>query len=194
MNKTKRIIIAMLAVLLIATSVMLCACDNTPSEYKPKKFYGTYTQFANDYYFVTCGVYNEKMEWQQVDIHDEIVSIDGNTYVCVNSRGERIAKEADPRLLAKVQELMDKIGTSITVKKKEIICDDSGLVVEYDKTSLTSLDQGQLATIFWKNGKDSGIGFYEEDGSPIFYICLDDILAAEDGVEHAICISKAFIK
>lgn len=192
MNKPRRILMAMLAVLVIATSVMLCACDNTPSEYKPKKFYGTYTQFANDYYLVVGSVYDEDLGGWRAVIFDEVISIDGNIYVCVDSQGEKKEKEADLQMLAKAQKLIDQIGTSITVKKKEIIYNDSGIVVKYDTPEYKG-DWTDVALVFYKDGVDVGIGRYLE-GQTTFGVGFSENWSDSQGTDYDIAVSKIFKK
>lgn len=192
MNIKKRILTAILVVLVMATSVMLCACDNTPSEYKPKKFYGTYTQFANDYYLVVGSVYDEELGGWRAVIFDEIISIDGNTYVCIDSQGDQKVKEADLQMLAKAQELMDQIGTSITVKKNEIIYNDSGVVVKYDTPEYKG-DWMDVALVFYKDGVDVGIGRYEE-GQTTISVGFCDNWSDSQGTDYDIAVSKIFKK
>lgn len=170
---------------------MLCACDNIPSEYKPRKFYGTYTHFANDYYHVVCGVYDEELGGWRAIIFDEIVSIDKNTYVSVDSQGEQKVKEADPQMLAKAKELMDQIGTSITVKKNEIIYNDSGIVVKYDAPEYKG-DWDEVALVFYKDGVDVGIGRYL-DGQMTFGAGFCENWDSQ-GTAYDIAVSKIFKK
>lgn len=192
MKVSKRVLIAMLIMLLIATSVMLCACDNIPSEYKPKKFYGTYTQFANDYYLVVCSVYDEELGGWRAVIFDEIISIDGNTYVCVDSQGEQREKEADSQMLAKAQKLIDQIGTSITVKKNEIIYNDSGITVKYDTPEYKG-EWTDVAMVFYKDGVDVGIGRYVE-GQMTFSVGFCEDWSDSQGTDYDIAVSKIFKK
>lgn len=192
MKVSRKILIAMLAILLIATSVMMCACDNTPSEYKPRKFYGTYTHFANNYYHVVCGVYDEELGGQRAVIFDDIVSINGSTYAYISkSTGEIEEKEADPLLLAKVQELMNKIGTSITVKKNKIICNDSGVIINYDKTVYKQVSNDEFALVFYDAGRDVCMGKYDDNRRTVIVGLYDDNLLLNES-KYDIVVSKTF--
>lgn len=193
MKKTKRILIVILAVLVMVTSVMLCACDNTPSEYKPKKFYGTYTQFANDYYTVICSVYDEELDAQRPVIFDHIISINGGSYVCSSMFSGKIEeKEGDPLLLAKAQELMDKMGTSVSVKKNEIIFNDSGIVVKYDSAVYVS----NPAIDFRFDGESVVTGQYVYNGDGTkekhLYASIRERTIDTQGIENKVIVIKEF--
>lgn len=52
MKRTKIVLALLLLAVMLTSSFALVACDKTPEKYKMKNFYGTYDQFANDYYTV----------------------------------------------------------------------------------------------------------------------------------------------
>lgn len=193
MKLSRKVLIAMLTMLLIATSVMLCACDNTPSEYKPRKFYGTYTHFANEYYTVICGIYDEELGGRRAVIFDDIVSIDGSSYAYISkSTGEIEEKEADPLLLAKAQELINKIGTSATVKKNKIIYNDSGTVVEYD--SAVYVNNPAIDFRFEDDSVGTGQYVYNADGTKEkhLYGGIKDKTVDTQGIENEVIVIKEF--
>lgn len=52
MKRTKIVLALLLLAVMLTSSFALVACDKTPAKYDIKNFYGTYDQFANDYYNV----------------------------------------------------------------------------------------------------------------------------------------------
>ena len=58
--KKKKYSISILLIFLLVLSLALVACDKVPEKYKMKKFYGTYDQFANDYFTVFFTVNGER--------------------------------------------------------------------------------------------------------------------------------------
>lgn len=52
MKRTKIVLALLLLAVMLTSSFVLVACDKVPEKYKMKNFYGTYDQFANDYYTV----------------------------------------------------------------------------------------------------------------------------------------------
>ena len=60
MKRTKIVLALLLLAVMLTSSFALVACDKTPAKYKMKNFYGTYDQFANDYYTVFFTVNGER--------------------------------------------------------------------------------------------------------------------------------------
>ena len=52
MRKNGCRVYVLLVIFLLVFPLVLVACDKTPEKYKMKNFYGTYDQYANDYYTV----------------------------------------------------------------------------------------------------------------------------------------------
>lgn len=52
MKRTKIVLALLLLAVMLTSSFALVASDKTPAKYKMKNFYGTYDQFANDYYTI----------------------------------------------------------------------------------------------------------------------------------------------
>lgn len=60
MKRTKIVLALLLLAVMLSSSFALVACDKVPEKYKMKNFYGTYDQFANDYFTVFFTVNGER--------------------------------------------------------------------------------------------------------------------------------------
>lgn len=197
MNKTSRILVAMLAVLVIATSVMLCACDNTPSEYKPKRFYGTYAKPLNEKYYLSYEKWFGDMQSSYEADVCTIASVGEDSYKYYNQNANAwLDKECDSELANEIKVLMDELNTTVTVQKNKIILNDTNIEIEYDKTAYLSdaIPEYVGGVAAFYNGKENvGIGFYE-NGIPAFVVAVrvSGILPAS-GDQYAITLSREFV-
>lgn len=133
MKKSTIILASLLLVVVLASSFVLVACDKTPEKYKMKNFYGTYDQFANDYYTVYFflngkqGTTDLTMRWW------DICELKENSFIYIDFSGEKKERECDAVLIAKIRELQQRIGHKVTIEKKKITFVDSNAVLNVKK-------------------------------------------------------------
>ena len=120
-------------IFLIVLPLMLVACDKVPEKYKMKNFYGTYDRFAYDYYTV---LFYENGKQGTTDLTIgwwDICDLKENSFVYIDTTGEKKEKECDAVLIAKIQELQQRIGHKVTIEKKKITFVDSNAVLNVKK-------------------------------------------------------------
>ncbi len=133
MKRTKIVLALLLLAVMLASSFALVACDKTPEKYKMKNFYGTYDQFANDYYTVYFFL-NGKQGTTDLTIGWwDICELKDNSFVYIDTTGEKKEKECDAVLIAKIRELQQRIGHKVTIEKKKITFVDSNAVLNVKK-------------------------------------------------------------
>ena len=125
--------ISILLIFLIVLLLALVACDKTPAKYDIKNFYGTYDQFANDYFTVYFSL-NGKQGTTDLTIGWwDICELKENSFVYINTTGEKKEQECDVALIAKIRELQQRIGHKVTIEKKKITFVDSNAVLNVKK-------------------------------------------------------------
>lgn len=133
MKKSTIILASLLLVVMLASSFVLVACDKTPEKYKMKNFYGTYDQFANDYYTIYFFL-NGKQGTTDLTIGWwDICELKENSFIYIDFSGEKKEKECDAVLIAKIRELQQRIGHKVTIEKKKITFVDSNAVLNVKK-------------------------------------------------------------
>lgn len=133
MKRTKIVLALLLLAVMLTSSFALVACDKTPEKYKMKNFYGTYDQFANDYYTVYFSL-NGKQGTTDLTIGWwDICELKENSFVYIDTTGEKKEKECDAVLIAKIRELQQRIGHKVTIEKKKITFVDSNAVLNVKK-------------------------------------------------------------
>lgn len=132
MNK-KICSISILLIFLLVLPLVLVACDKTPAKYDIKNFYGTYDQFANDYYTVYFFL-NGKQGTTDLTIGWwDICELKENSFIYIDFSGEKKEQECDAVLIAKIRELQQRIGHKVTIEKKKITFVDSNAVLNVKK-------------------------------------------------------------
>ncbi len=133
MKRTKIVLALLLLAVMLTSSFALVACDKVPEKYKMKNFYGTYDQFANDYYTVYFFL-NGKQGTTDLTIGWwDICELKENSFVYIDTTGEKKEKECDAVLIAKIRELQQRIGHKVTIEKKKITFVDSNAVLNVKK-------------------------------------------------------------
>lgn len=133
MKRTKIVLALLLLAVMLTSSFALVACDKTPEKYKMKNFYGTYDQYANDYYTVYFFL-NGKQGTTDLTIGWwDICDLKENSFVYIDTTGEKKEKECDAVLIAKIRELQQRIGHKVTIEKKKITFVDSNAVLNVKK-------------------------------------------------------------
>ena len=133
MKRTKIVLALLLLVVMLTSSFALVACDKVPEKYKMKNFYGTYDQFANDYFTVYLTLNGESGTTELTVGWWDICELKENSFVYIDTTGEKKEKECDAVLIAKIRELQQRIGHKVTIEKKKITFVDSNAVLNVKK-------------------------------------------------------------
>jgi len=133
MKRTKIVLALLLLVVMLTSSFALVACDKVPEKYKMKNFYGTYDQFANDYYNVIFSFNGNRYNNDLTTGWWDICELKENSFVYIDTTGEKKEKECDAVLIAKIRELQQRIGNKVTIEKKKITFGDSNVVLNVKK-------------------------------------------------------------
>ena len=123
----------LLLAVMLTSSFALVACDKVPEKYKMKNFYGTYDQFANDYFTVYFTLNGESGTTELTVGWWDICELKENSFVYIDTTGEKKEKECDAVLIAKIRELQQRIGHKVTIEKKKITFVDSNAVLNVKK-------------------------------------------------------------
>ena len=133
MRKNGCRVYVLLVIFLLVFPLVLVACDKTPEKYKMKNFYGTYDQYANDYYTVYFFL-NGKQGTTDLTIGWwDICELKENSFIYIDFSGEKKEQECDAVLIAKIRELQQRIGHKVTIEKKKITFVDSNAVLNVKK-------------------------------------------------------------
>ena len=164
MNK-KICSISILLIFLLVLPLALVACDKTPAKYDIKNFYGTYDQFANDYYTVYFFL-NGKQGTTDLTIGWwDICELKENSFIYIDFSGEKKEKECDAVLIAKIRELQQKVGSNVTIERKKMTFVDSDSVVKYSKTKTVYTGHEYLTSGFDSAGEELFSCRYSEENN-----------------------------
>lgn len=130
----KKFSISILLIFLLVLLLALVACDKTPAKYDIKNFYGTYDQFANDYYNVIFSFNGNRYNNDLTTGWWNICELKENSFVYIDTTGEKKEQECDAVLIAKIRELQQQIGHKVVIEKKKITFVDSNTVLKAEKT------------------------------------------------------------
>ena len=196
MNK-KICSISILLIFLLVLPLALVACDKTPAKYKMKNFYGTYDQFANDYYTVYFFL-NGKQGTTDLTIGWwDICELKENSFIYIDFSGEKKEKECDAVLIAKIRELQQQIGHKVTVEKKNIMFVESNTIMKI-KNTITKFDGHEyFSAAIGDDGVNMLIGRYENIGTEkeqkvISVVAKEKIELQEN--EWEVAVTKKFVK
>ena len=196
MKRTKIVLALLLLAVMLASSFALVACDKTPEKYKMKNFYGTYDQFANDYYTVYFFL-NGKQGTTDLTIGWwDICELKDNSFVYIDTTGEKKEKECDAVLIAKIRELQQRIGHKVTIEKKKITFVDSNTVLKAEKTVTKFNGHYYFSAMYDLDGDNLFDGHYENENTDnerkIITVVAKDTINIQ-GNEWHISIAKSFI-
>ena len=196
MNK-KICSISILLIFLLVFPLVLVACDKTPAKYDIKNFYGTYDQFANDYYTVYFFL-NGKQGTTDLTIGWwDICELKENSFIYIDFSGEKKEKECDAVLIAKIRELQQQIGHKVTVEKKNIMFVESNTIMKI-KNTITKFDGHEyFSAAIGDDGVNMLIGRYENIGTEkeqkvISVVAKEKIELQEN--EWEVAVTKKFVK
>lgn len=196
MKKSTIILASLLLVVVLASSFVLVACDKTPEKYKMKNFYGTYDQFANDYYTVLFyengkqGTTDLTMRWWH------ICELKENSFIYIDFSGEKKEQECDAVLIAKIRELQQRIGHKVVIEKKKITFVDTNTVLKVEKTITKFNGHYYFSAMYDSDGDNLFDGHYENENTDnerkIITVVAKDTTNIQ-GNEWHISIAKSFI-
>ncbi len=196
MKKSTIILASLLLVVVLASSFVLVACDKVPEKYKMKNFYGTYDQFANDYYTVYFSLNGKQgttdltMRWW------DICELKENSFIYIDFSGEKKEQECDAALIAKIRELQQRIGHNVTIERKKITFVDSNTVLKAEKVVTKFNGHYYYSAMYDSDGDNLFDGHYENEQTnnerKIITVVAKNTTNIQ-GNEWHISIAKSFI-
>lgn len=198
MKRTKIVLALLLLAVMLTSSFALVACDKTPAKYKMKNFYGTYDQFANDYYTVYFflngkqGTTDLTMRWW------DICELKENSFIYIDFSGEKKERECDAVLIAKILELQQRIGHKVKIERKQMTFVESNTIVKFDKTKTQYSGQFYYVGAYDKAGENLLGAFYENENTEnerkIVSVVAKETSINCQGNSWDIVMTKSFIK
>lgn len=146
MKRTKIVLALLLLVVMLTSSFALVACDKVPEKYKMKNFYGTYDQFANDYFTVFFTVNGERGTNELSSGWWKICELKDDSFIYIDHWNEKKEQKCDSALISKIRELQQKVGSNVTIERKKMTFVDSDNVVRYAKTKTVYTGHEYLTT------------------------------------------------
>ena len=196
MKRTKIIAMWLLLVVMLTSSFALVACDKVPEKYKMKNFYGTYDRFSNDYYNVIFSFNGNRYNNDLTTGWWDICELKENSFVYIDTTGEKKEQECDAVLIAKIRELQQRIGHKVTIEKKKITFVDSNTVLKAEKTVTKFNGHYYFSAMYDLDGDNLFDGHYENENTDnerkIITVVAKDIINIQ-GNEWHISIAKSFI-
>ena len=162
MNK-KICSISILVIFLLVFPLVLVACDKTPAKYDIKNFYGTYDQFANDYYNVIFSFNGNRYNNDLTTGWWNICELKEKSFVYIDTTGEKKEQECDAVLIAKIRELQQQIGHKVVIEKKKITFVDSNTVLKAEKTVTKFNGHYYYSAMYDSDGDNLFDGHYENE-------------------------------
>lgn len=171
-----------LAILIMLVSIFtFSACNQSPEDYKIEKFYGDYNNQLNEYCTVSITFFDKSFNAINGYMWD-IISVNGDTFVYRDRfTGEHKEKRFDATVLNTVNELMQRLNTSINVSKNKIRLNASNTILRFNKTKY---DESQNREMVYDGSQDIGAGLYknieEESNVQVFAVALVSNVAADE--------------
>lgn len=196
MKRTKIVLALLLLVVMLTSSFALVACDKTPEKYKMKNFYGTYDQFANDYYNVIFSFNGNRNNNDLTTGWWNICELKENSFVYIDTTGETKEQECDAALIAEIQELQQRIGHKVTIERKKITFVDSNTVLKAEKVVTKFNGHYYYSAMYDSDGDNLFDGHYENEQTnnerKIITVVAKNTTNIQ-GNEWHISIAKSFI-
>ena len=196
MKRTKIVLALLLLAVMLTSSFALVACDKTPEKYKMKNFYGTYDQFANDYYNVIFSFNGNRNNNDLTTGWWNICELKENSFVYIDTTGETKEQECDAALIAEIQELQQRIGHKVTIERKKITFVDSNTVLKAEKVVTKFNGHYYYSAMYDSDGDNLFDGHYENENTDnerkIITVVAKDTTNIQ-GNEWHISIAKSFI-
>ena len=194
--KKKKFSISILLIFLLVLPLVLVACDKVPEKYKMKNFYGTYDRFAYDYYTV---LFYENGKQGTTDLTTgwwNICELKENSFVYIDTTGEKKEQECDAVLIAKIRELQQQIGHKVVIEKKKITFVDSNTVLKAEKTITKFNGHYYFSAMYDSDGDNLFDGHYENENTDNERKIITVVAKGTtniQGNEWHISIAKSFI-
>ena len=196
MRKNGCRVYVLLLIFLLVLPLMLVACDKTPEKYKMKNFYGTYDQFANDYYNVIFSFNGNRNNNDLTTGWWNICELKENSFVYIDTTGETKEQECDAALIAEIQELQQRIGHKVTIERKKITFVDSNTVLKAEKVVTKFNGHYYYSAMYDSDGDNLFDGHYENEQTDnerkIITVVAKNTINIQ-GNEWHISIAKSFI-
>ena len=165
MRKNGCRVYVLLLIFLLVLPLMLVACDKTPEKYKMKNFYGTYDQFANDYYNVIFSFNGNRNNNDLTTGWWNICELKENSFVYIDTTGATKEQECDAALIAEIQELQQRIGHKVTIERKKITFVDSNTVLKAEKVVTKYNGHYYYSAMYDSDGQNLFEGHYEDENT-----------------------------
>lgn len=196
MKRTKIVLALLLLAVMLTSSFALVACDKTPAKYDIKNFYGTYDQFANDYYNVIFSFNGNRYNNDLTTGWWNICELKEKSFVYIDTTGEKKEQECDAVLIAKIRELQQRIGHKVTIERKKITFVDSNTVLKAEKTVTKFNGHHYYSAMYDLDGDNLFDGHYENENTDnerkIITVVAKNTINIQ-GDEWHISIAKSFI-
>lgn len=196
MKRTKIVLALLLLAVMLTSSFVLVACDKVPEKYKMKNFYGTYDQFANDYYNVIFSFNGNRNNNDLTTGWWNICELKENSFVYIDTTGETKEQECDAALIAEIQELQQRIGHKVTIERKKITFVDSNTVLKAEKVVTKFNGHYYYSAMYDSDGDNLFDGHYENEQTDnerkIITVVAKNTINIQ-GNEWHISIAKSFI-
>ncbi len=196
MKRTKIVLALLLLAVMLTSSFALVACDKTPEKYKIKNFYGSYDQFANDYYNVIFSFNGNRYNNDLTTGWWNICELKENSFVYIDTTGEKKEQECDAVLIAKIRELQQRIGHKVTIERKKITFVDSNTVLKAEKVVTKFNGHYYYSAMYDSEGDNLFDGHYEDENTDnerkIITVIAKNTINIQ-GNEWYISVAKHFI-
>ena len=163
--KKKKYSISILLIFLLVLSLALVACDKVPEKYKMKNFYGTYDQFANDYYNVIFSFNGNRYNNDLTTGWWKICELKDDSFIYIDHWNEKKEQKCDSALISKIRKLQQKVGSNVTIERKKMTFVDSDSVVKYSKTKTVYTGHEYLTSGFDSAGEELFSCRYSEENN-----------------------------
>lgn len=196
MKRTKIVLALLLLAVMLTSSFALVACDKTPEKYKMKNFYGSYDQFANDYYNVIFSFNGNRYNNDLTTGWWNICELKENSFVYIDTTGEKKEQECDAVLIAKIRELQQRIGHKVTIERKKITFVDSNTVLKAEKVVTKFNGHYYYSAMYDSEGDNLFDGHYEDENTDNERKIITVVAKGTtniQGNEWHISIAKSFI-
>ena len=171
---------------------ILIFCNQPPEDYKIENFYGDYNNQVSEYCTVSITFFDKNFDAINGYMWD-IISVNGDTFVYRDRfTGEHKEKQFDVNVLNAVNELMQRLNTSINVSKNTIRLNASNTILRFNKTKY---DESQNREMVYDGSQDIGAGSYrnieEESNVQVFAVALVSNVTVDE-IKYKIAVVKEY--
>ena len=190
--RKRTVFTVVLITILIFSVFVFSACNQTPEDYKIEKFYGDYNNQVSEYCTVSITFFDKNFNAINGYMWD-IISVNGDTFVYRDRfTGEHKEKQFDVNVLNAVNELMQRLNTSINVSKNKIRLNASSTILRFNKTKY---DESQNREMVYDGSQDIDVGLYknieEESNVQVFAVALVSNVTVDE-IKYKIAVVKEY--